>query len=108
MNLSEFENIFSEKISMIASGEDPAHDALHFKRVVNTAKVLCAEENAKMEVVGPAAWLHDFVIIPKNDPQRNRASKLSAEAAIDFLRQVCSVENPELSQTTVHGLSTGE
>lgn len=64
MNLSEIEKILSEKISQVASAEDPAHDFLHFKRVVKTAKDLCKEENAKLEVVLPAAWLHDFVIIP--------------------------------------------
>lgn len=88
MNLDEFENIFSKKIAGIASGEDPAHDYLHFKRVVQTAKVLCSKENAKIEVVLPAAWLHDFVIIPKNDIRRRQASRLSAEAAIQFLNEI--------------------
>ncbi|MBN8553932.1 MAG: HD domain-containing protein [Deltaproteobacteria bacterium] len=87
MNLNEIEKILSEKISQIASNEDPAHDFLHFKRVVTTAKALCKEENAKLEVVLPAAWLHDFVIIPKNDPRRSQASKLSAEAAVQFLKE---------------------
>lgn len=84
----EIENQLLNKISEIASSEDPAHDLLHFKRVVKTAKVLCALENAKPEVVVPAAWLHDFVIVPKNDPRRSQASKLSAEAAILFLREL--------------------
>lgn len=61
---------------------------MHFKRVVKSAKALCAEENARIEIVLPAAWLHDFVIIPKNDPRRNMASRLSAEAAIDFLKEI--------------------
>ena len=68
MNLLKIEEILSQKISEIASSEDPAHDLLHFKRVVQTAKKLCDEEKAKIEVVLPAAWLHDFVIVPKNDP----------------------------------------
>ena len=74
-----------EKISTVATNEDPAHDILHFKRVVRTAKSLCLKEGAKLEVVVPAAWLHDLVIIPKNDPRRKQASRLSAEAAIAFL-----------------------
>lgn len=88
MNLSEFENLLIKKISEVASIDDPAHDFLHFKRVVNMAKHLCAEENAKIEVVLPAAWLHDFVIIPKNDPRRKMASQLSADAALQFLEQI--------------------
>ncbi|MFN7903968.1 MAG: hypothetical protein ACK5P5_02190 [Pseudobdellovibrionaceae bacterium] len=43
-------------------------------------------EKAKIEIVLPAAWLHDFVIIPKNDPRRKQASKISADAAIEFLK----------------------
>jgi uncharacterized protein len=86
MKLEDLENKLATKISQITLGEDPAHDFLHFKRVVQTAKQLCIEENAKMEIVLPSAWLHDFVIVPKNDPLRNRASQLSADAAIQFLK----------------------
>ena len=88
MDLLKFEQQLSQKISQIASSEDPAHDFLHFKRVVQTAKFLCEEEKAKIEVVLPAAWLHDFVIILKNDPRRNQASQLSADGAIEFLKQI--------------------
>ncbi len=88
MNLTEVEIILAKKITEIASSEDPAHDLLHFKRVVRTVKNLCLEENAKLEVVVPAAWLHDFVIIPKNDPRRKQASRLSAEAVLVFLKQI--------------------
>lgn len=88
MNLQELENKLSSKISKITIGEDPAHDFLHFNRVVKTAKKLCILEGGKLEVVLPAAWLHDFVIIPKNDSRRKQASQLSAEAAIQFLKQI--------------------
>lgn len=88
INQTEFENLLAKKILTIATAEDPAHDFLHFKRVVNLAKILCTEEQAKMEVVVPAAWLHDMVIIPKNDPRRKQASKLSAESAIEYLQQI--------------------
>lgn len=87
MNL-EIEKVFEKKISEIASSEDPAHDLLHFKRVVKTAKLLCEKENAKSEVVIPAAWLHDFAIIPKNDSRRSMASQLSADVAVQFLKEL--------------------
>ena len=86
--LHQWEKKFEEKIAMIASNEDPAHDLNHFKRVVKMAKKLCAQENAKIEVVVPAAWLHDFVIVPKNSALRSQASKLSAEKAIEFLKEI--------------------
>jgi uncharacterized protein len=84
----EIENALEKRISQIASAEDPAHDILHFKRVVRMAKVICEKENANPEIVIPAAWLHDFVIIPKNDPRRKQASQLSAEGAIQFLKEL--------------------
>lgn len=87
MNTEEMELIFEEKISSLASS-DPAHDLLHFKRVARTAKSLCAIENARMEIVVPAAWLHDLVIVPKNDPRRKEASRLSAISAVQFLKEI--------------------
>ena len=30
------------------------------------AKIICAKENGRLEIVVPAAWLHDFVIVPKD------------------------------------------
>lgn len=88
MNLKDLENLLEQKIATVASNEDPAHDLLHFKRVVQTAKKLCAQENADLHIVLPAAWLHDLVIVPKNDPRRKQASKLSAIAAIEFLKSI--------------------
>lgn len=87
LNMKEWEALFESQIAQIATADDPAHDLLHFKRVVATAKSLCSQEGAKPEVVVPAAWLHDFVIVPKNDPRRQQVSKLSADAAIEYLKQ---------------------
>ena len=84
----DIEIALEKKISQIASAEDPAHELLHFKRVVKVAKMICLKEKAKPEVVIPAAWLHDFVIIPKNDPRRSQASRLSAEGAVRFLQEL--------------------
>ncbi len=86
--MENWEIQFEEKIREIATSEDPAHDLLHFKRVVKTAKRLCEIEKANFEVVVPAAWLHDFVIVAKNDSKRSQASKLSAEAAINFISSI--------------------
>jgi len=91
MNLVQFEhweNIFESKIKEIASSDDPAHDLLHFKRVVLMAKRLCEREKGNFNVVIPSAWLHDLVIVSKNDPLRNQASRLSAEKAIQYLKSI--------------------
>jgi uncharacterized protein len=86
--LHQWEQLFEAKIATVASNEDPAHDLNHFKRVVNMAKRLCQSEQGKMEVVVPAAWLHDLVIVPKNSPLRSQASKMSAEKAVEFLQAI--------------------
>ncbi len=85
---SHWEDLFRQKISETASADDPAHDSLHFERVVATAKALCEIENADLEVVLPAAWLHDLVNVAKNDPRRSQASRLSGEAACEYLRSI--------------------
>ena len=67
--------------------EDPAHDLAHVQRVVSNAVRFARELDAVMEVVFPAAWLHDCVVIPKDSPQRPYASQLAAEAAVAFLHE---------------------
>ncbi len=66
---------------------DAAHDLAHVRRVVAWATRLAREEGADPEVVVPAAWLHDGVTVPKDSPDRARASSLAAEAATTWLRQ---------------------
>jgi uncharacterized protein len=69
------------------TGQDPAHDRGHVLRVVANAKELAAKEGARLEIVIPAAWLHDCVIIPKNSKQRQRASVLAARRAATLLEE---------------------
>jgi len=85
-SLAEWEKVFEAHIQAQA-GDDPAHDYAHFLRVVTTARRLATSEGARLEVVLPAAWLHDLVNVPKDDPRRSQASRLSADAAIEFLRR---------------------
>ncbi|MFA6028583.1 MAG: HD domain-containing protein [Elusimicrobiota bacterium] len=68
-----------------AQPQDGGHDLLHVRRVVATALALAEAEGARLEVVLPAAWLHDLVVVPKGDPGRAQASRLSGEAAVRFL-----------------------
>lgn len=66
---------------------DPAHDIAHLRRVVGCAMRLARTEGARLEVVLPAAWLHDLVWVAKNDPRRSEASILSALAAVELLKE---------------------
>lgn len=67
--------------------QDPGHDWAHIQRVVATATQLAQKESATMEVVIPAAFLHDIVNVPKNHPERARASTLAADKAIKLLEK---------------------
>lgn len=98
MNIMGWEKQFEKKISQIASDDDPAQDILHFKRVVKVAKEICKREGGNPEIIIPAAWLHDFIIVPKDSPLRSQASRLSAEKAIEFLS---SIGYPEKFQNEI-------
>lgn len=64
---------------------DAAHDIAHIKRVVKNAKILLQNEDADLDMVTAAAWLHDCVILSKNHPDRKKASTLAAQKAATFL-----------------------
>lgn len=65
---------------------DTAHDINHIKRVVSNAKCIAEAEGADVWVVIAAAWLHDCVTYPKNDPRNKTSSIQAAKVATDFLR----------------------
>lgn len=64
------------------SGVDPAHDLSHTDRVwVNARTIAMGEGIAPSHTLMAAAYLHDLVTMPKNHPDRSRASAMSATAA---------------------------
>ena len=64
---------------------DPGHGPTHLERVVATAVRLAQEEGARLEIVLPAAWLHDCVHVAKDSPARPQASRLAADHALRYL-----------------------
>jgi uncharacterized protein len=81
----EWQGIFDKKAEELYPATDPSHDILHIRRVVKTALSLAKEEGANINVVMPAAYFHDFVNVPKDDPLRKQASTLSGAAAVEYL-----------------------
>ncbi|WP_338324780.1 HD domain-containing protein [Pseudoalteromonas phenolica] len=67
---------------------DAGHDLAHVQRVVTAAKLLAEKEQADLQVVVAAAWLHDCVAVAKNSPLRSQASKLAADKASEFLTSI--------------------
>jgi uncharacterized protein len=70
------------RLAALAAGGDGAHDASHLERVWRNAQELLARHpEANSLVVMAACYLHDLVNLPKNDPERNQASRRSAGLA---------------------------
>jgi len=86
--MKQIEKLLEQKIASVLGTIDPAHDLLHVKRVVSMAKKLALEEKADLEVVVPAAWLHDLVNLPKDHPERKLASTMAAKEAVFFLKSI--------------------
>lgn len=84
---SQFEDQLIQFVKDIESA-DPAHDFAHISRVVAVAKMVASSEKANLDIVVPAAWLHDCVAVAKDSPLRNQASKLAADKACAFLRKI--------------------
>ncbi|MGF1766747.1 HD domain-containing protein [Enterovibrio makurazakiensis] len=96
--VEKFEPLFLDFVKREMQ-QDLAHDLNHVLRVVKVAKSLCHEEGAKLEVVVPAAYLHDCFSFPKNHPERATSSLLAGQKAQKFLESVAypSVYFPEIS-----------
>src|ERR1700678_1644157 len=86
--LERFELRIQEQMTASAADSDSAHDLSHIRRVVKTARDIAQREGGALEIVVPAAWLHDFVVVPKSSQDRARASRLSADAANALLREM--------------------
>ena len=82
---STWEPKFRAFLARPGNGSDAAHDEGHVGRVVNAALSLAGQEGADPEQVWAAAWLHDCVHVPKDSPDRSRASRLCADQAVRFL-----------------------
>jgi uncharacterized protein len=67
--------------------DDQAHDFAHIKRVMQTAKKIGLQEGAKLDILLPGVLLHDIVNLPKNHPDRPRASQMAADKAQSLLEQ---------------------
>ncbi|AOT09091.1 phosphohydrolase [Pseudoalteromonas luteoviolacea] len=86
-NMKQFEEAFKE-FMLNTPFADTAHDLSHIQRVVKTAKQLAMAEDADLDIVIPAAWLHDCVAVAKNHPDRAQASKMAADKAERFLIEI--------------------
>ncbi|MFL6710200.1 MAG: HD domain-containing protein [Massilia sp.] len=75
------------RLAGAGDGADGAHDIDHLHRVwANASALMSAEPSAADPLtVMAACYLHDLVNVPKNDPRRPEASRLSARYALEVL-----------------------
>ncbi|MCL9775355.1 HD domain-containing protein [Vibrio methylphosphonaticus] len=78
---------------------DAAHDLNHVLRVVRTATQLALAEGANLDIVLPAAYLHDCFTYPKDHPERKQSSFIAANKACDFLS---TMGYPESHVSAIH------
>jgi uncharacterized protein len=70
----------------LTAQSDPAHDLGHLTRVLAMAHKIARSEGAHdARVLTASAILHDLVNLPKDHPDRAKASTLSAAAAVKAL-----------------------
>jgi uncharacterized protein len=72
-------------VKQFYTSEDPAHDWPHIGRVVAMARRLAEGENVDLPCLLAACYCHDLINLPKNHPDRSRASELAGEAAHPLL-----------------------
>lgn len=69
-------------------GADPAHDFSHVTRVTTMARRIALFERACLEIVIPAALLHELFNHPKGHPQSHLSGEICARHAERALRDV--------------------
>ena len=67
--------------------DDPAHDWLHVRRVVASARAIALAEGADVAVCEAAALLHELFNHPKGHPESHRSGEVCAEHARASLRE---------------------
>lgn len=66
---------------------DPAHDWIHVGRVMKTCQLLSQGEEVHLSCLLAGAMCHDLVNLPKDHPERKKASQLAADQAEPFLKE---------------------
>lgn len=108
--VTDWQSYLEEYWRKAGQADDPAHDIGHVKRVVRLALKIGEAEDANLDVIEPAAWLHDLVNLPKDNPDRHLASARSADAAVIILEGLgCRDADIQAIQhaITAHSFSAG-
>src|ERR1700761_7564463 len=88
--LADWESRFVTYIRAHGNTRDGSHDLGHFQRVWRAAWFINQEEGnvADELVLLAAAYFHDWISLPKNDPRRRESSRMSGEQVVELLSGV--------------------
>lgn len=92
------------------AGNGPAHDFLHVTRVTENARRIGLAEGADLDVVVPAALLHELFNYPKGHPLSHLSGEVCAEQAAEVLRDAdCPADliAPICECIRIHAFSRG-
>jgi uncharacterized protein len=76
-----------ESVRASYDNSDASHDFAHIERVLSSCRRIGETVGANLEILLPAGLLHDIVNVPKNHPDRLRASEQAAEQARGILQR---------------------
>jgi uncharacterized protein len=79
-------NKIQKRTRKVLEGRDPAHDFQHIMRVYKNTEMIGRREGADMEILLPAALLHDLVVYPKGSAKTSKSADDSADMAENWLR----------------------
>ncbi|MEM3364583.1 MAG: HD domain-containing protein [Candidatus Micrarchaeia archaeon] len=88
-NITLANHIF-RKAGILFSKNDPSHDVNHAQRVLALCLHIARGEKKKvdLQVLIPAAILHDIIVYPKNGPKAHLSTEHSAEVAEKILLEL--------------------
>lgn len=87
-----------EEILRNSGSPDIGHGLGHAKRVLKNALEISKNENSGNEkILVASAYLHDLVDLPKNHPDRSKASLMSSEASVPILKSL-NVDDIDIKQ----------
>jgi uncharacterized protein len=109
MDDERFVSLQRQTFARIANAE-PAHDELHVRRVMASARAIAIGEQADVEIAVTAALLHELFNLPKSHPDSSRSGEICADHARQLMRDN-GYDEPMLERVAyciaVHSFSRG-
>src|ERR1700751_2383778 len=87
-HFAPFEELAGLLLPKLDHAGDGAHDYAHLERVWLNVQQICVQEGGDLEILVASVLLHDCVFVPKNSPDRCRASHLAALRAHSILQSL--------------------